>query len=62
MKNNISLEKRNEELKNFGVFVSNATAKWARVHNNNSIENINLTVVPGRLVAIIGPVGAGKVL
>lgn len=61
MENNISLDKSNEELKTFGVLVSNATAKWTRIHTNNSIENINLTVVPGQLVAIIGPVGAGKV-
>lgn len=44
-----------------GIIVSNVTAKWADVQTENTLENINLTVKPGRLVAIIGPVGAGKV-
>jgi len=44
-----------------GIVVSNATAKWTDAQTENSLENINLTVKPGRLVAVIGPVGAGKV-
>lgn len=47
---------------NFGIVISNATAKWTDDQNENSLENINLTVGAGRLVAITGPVGAGKVL
>ncbi|XP_050432547.1 probable multidrug resistance-associated protein lethal(2)03659 isoform X2 [Adelges cooleyi] len=43
-----------------GIVVSNVTAKWTDAQIENSLENINLTVIPGRLVAIIGPVGAGK--
>lgn len=39
----------------------NATAKWTDDQNNNTLENINLTVSPGRLLAVIGSVGAGKV-
>lgn len=42
--------------------ISNATAKWTDSQTENSLENINLTVIPGRLVAIIGPVGSGKVM
>lgn len=49
------------ELKNFGIVFSNASAKWTDAQTENCLENINLTVRPGRLVAIIGPVGAGKV-
>ncbi|VVC32363.1 Hypothetical protein CINCED_3A001687 [Cinara cedri] len=45
---------------NFGINVSNASAKWLPNQTENSINNINLTVVPSQLVAIIGPVGAGK--
>jgi len=41
--------------------MSNASAKWTDGQIDNTLENINLTVTPGRLVAIIGPVGAGKV-
>lgn len=44
-----------------GVHVSNASAKWVHGQPENSLNDINLTVSPGRLVAIIGPVGAGKV-
>lgn len=46
---------------NFGIDILNASAKWILNQPDNSLNNINLTVRPGRLVAIIGPVGAGKV-
>lgn len=49
------------QLNDSGIIVTNATAKWTDSQIENSLENINLTVRPGRLVAIIGPVGAGKV-
>lgn len=44
-----------------GIVISNATAKWTDAQTDNSLENINLNVRPGRLVAVIGPVGSGKV-
>lgn len=50
-----------DRLGNFGINVLNASAKWVLNQPDNSLNNINLTVSPGRLVAIIGPVGAGKV-
>jgi len=50
-----------EQLSNFGIVISNATAKWSDTQTDNTLENINLIVKPGRLAAIIGPVGAGKV-
>lgn len=59
MSNNIS--NQDEQLNNFCVVISNVTAKWTDSQTDNTLENINLTVRPGRLVAIIGPVGAGKV-
>lgn len=49
------------QTKPFGVVISNVTAKWTNSQTENTLENINLNVKPGRLVAIIGPVGAGKV-
>lgn len=60
---NINSINRNdtEQLSDFGVVISNATAKWSDTQTYNTLENINLTAKPGRLVAIIGPVGAGKV-
>lgn len=41
--------------------VSNATAKWTKNLVVYSLRDVNLTVKRNRLVAIIGPVGAGKV-
>jgi len=46
---------------NIGIVVNNATAKWTQAQTENSLENINLTVIRGRLVGVIGPVGSGKV-
>lgn len=48
-------------LKDFGIAIRNATAKWTSTQTENTLQNINLTVKPGRLVAIIGSVGSGKV-
>ncbi|XP_008186888.2 probable multidrug resistance-associated protein lethal(2)03659 [Acyrthosiphon pisum] len=59
--NNISNENDTAvQSSNFGIVISNASAKWTDAQIDNTLENINLTVTPGRLVAIIGPVGAGK--
>lgn len=65
-KNNGSVNKTNNyndaQPKNqFEIVISNATAKWSDDQTNNSLENVNLTMRPGRLVAIVGSVGAGKV-
>lgn len=49
------------QLNNIGIVVNNATAKWTEAQTENSLDNINLTVIPGRLVGVIGPVGSGKV-
>lgn len=43
------------------IVISNATAKWTQNGTENCLRHINLTVKSGQLVAIIGPVGAGKV-
>lgn len=59
--NNIKNNGEVLELMDFGIVVSNASAKWTDTQTDNSLKNINLIVRPGRLVAIIGPVGAGKV-
>lgn len=58
---NNSNENGTEQLRNFSIVISNATAKWSYTQTDNTLENIYLTVIPGRLAAIIGPVGAGKV-
>jgi len=60
--NNINSNQNDtDQLSNFGILISNATAKWSDTQTDNTLDNINLSVKPGRLAAIIGPVGAGKV-
>lgn len=44
-----------------GIKVTNATAKWSEDLAENTLTNINLVVQPSALVAVIGPVGSGKV-
>ncbi|KAE9539937.1 hypothetical protein AGLY_005189 [Aphis glycines] len=53
-------ENKNESVNSHGIVILNTSAKWTDVQNNNTLENINLTVNSGQLVAVIGPIGAGK--
>ncbi|CAD6992119.1 probable multidrug resistance-associated protein lethal(2)03659 [Ceratitis capitata] len=43
-----------------GIVLSNVKAKWDRKSADYTLDNVNLRVQPGTLVAIIGPVGSGK--
>lgn len=61
IKNNIDDVNNTAQLNGYSLIVSNATAKWMKNQTVNSIEDISLTVRSDGLVAIIGPVGAGKV-
>ncbi|XP_026807743.1 multidrug resistance-associated protein 4-like [Rhopalosiphum maidis] len=54
------IENNKESVNSHGIVILNTFAKWADVQTNNTLENINLTLNSGSLVAIIGPVGAGK--
>lgn len=38
----------------------NLTARWDDTHPENTLDNVNIRVQPGTLVAVIGRVGAGK--
>ncbi|VVC32358.1 Hypothetical protein CINCED_3A013682 [Cinara cedri] len=58
--NNASNQNDTDQSNDLGIVVSEVTAKWTDAQTENSLENINLVVRPGRLVSIIGPVGAGK--
>ncbi|XP_025204473.1 probable multidrug resistance-associated protein lethal(2)03659 isoform X2 [Melanaphis sacchari] len=57
---NIDVKKNTKSLNGVSIVISNATAKWTDNQTSNTLENINLNIIPGSLVAIIGPVGAGK--
>jgi len=57
----INTKKKNGCVNSVGIVISNASAKWTDIQTCNTLENINLNIIPGQLVAIIGPVGAGKV-
>lgn len=57
---NIDIKKSTGCVNSFGIVFSNASAKWTDIQTCNTLEKINLNIIPGRLVAIIGPVGAGK--
>lgn len=50
----------NAMLSEAGVIIKNLKAKWNSSNTEYTLDNVNLRVQPGTLVAIIGPVGAGK--
>ncbi|XP_050059327.1 ATP-binding cassette sub-family C member 4-like isoform X1 [Aphis gossypii] len=53
--------RKNIELSNIhSIVFSKATAKWTDDQTCNTLENINISVSSSQLIAIIGPVGAGK--
>jgi len=58
---NIVVKINSRYLNSFSIGISNATAKWIDDQTCNTLDNINLNILPGSLVAIIGPVGSGKV-
>ncbi|XP_049854061.1 ATP-binding cassette subfamily C member 4-like [Schistocerca gregaria] len=43
-----------------GIDLMEASAKWSINNTENTLNNVNLTVTPKQLVAVIGPVGSGK--
>lgn len=43
-----------------GVIVNNIKARWDTKNPEYTLQDVNLRVQPGTLVAIIGPVGSGK--
>nr|XP_022908005.1 probable multidrug resistance-associated protein lethal(2)03659 [Onthophagus taurus] len=45
---------------NKGISIKNVYAKWSGSSIEDTLSNVNLVVKPGKLVAIIGPVGSGK--
>lgn len=58
---NSNTKRMPDDFNSVSLTISNATAKWTKNLTVDSLQNINLTVKRNQLVAIIGPVGAGKV-
>ncbi|XP_076312445.1 ATP-binding cassette sub-family C member 4-like isoform X2 [Tachypleus tridentatus] len=48
------------KLENCGVWMDNVTSSWCKEIEEFNLKNISVTVKPGELLAVIGPVGAGK--
>ena len=43
------------------VTLDKVTGKWNKDENEDTLSNINMNMKSGQLIAIIGPVGSGKV-
>lgn len=50
-----------EESITLGIRITNATAQWTPVSHEKTLNKVTVDIKPGMLVAVIGPVGAGKV-
>ncbi|PNF14801.1 putative multidrug resistance-associated protein lethal(2)03659 [Cryptotermes secundus] len=49
-----------EERITLGIRITNATAQWTPVSHEKTLNKVTVDIKPGMLVAVIGPVGAGK--
>lgn len=43
------------------LVMSGVTAKWSNTTEDNTLTDVSFSVKAGELLAIVGPVGAGKV-
>ncbi|XP_049854957.1 ATP-binding cassette sub-family C member 4-like [Schistocerca gregaria] len=55
-----SLMPSGEKTEKVGIMLQNASARWGPSNISETLSNINLLVTPGKLCAIVGPVGSGK--
>lgn len=43
-----------------GVKIKNVTAKWTEASIENTLTDVSVELRPGKILAVIGPVGSGK--
>lgn len=55
-----SLLDSNSQLSTPAILGTNITARWDESHPESTLDQVNIRVQPGTLVAVIGPVGSGK--
>ncbi|CAB0016955.1 unnamed protein product [Nesidiocoris tenuis] len=51
---------KNNTAEKTGVVATKASARWSLDSNENTLNDISLTVAPKELAVIVGPVGSGK--
>lgn len=59
---NNGAQNSNGYLEKVGVDILNASATWDESQNSNTLNGVSLKIRPGQSIAIVGPVGAGKVM
>lgn len=59
--NNVERENVSSTNEKYAIEIKNATAKWSENSSEDSLNSVSIKVGTRSLVAIIGPVGAGKV-
>jgi ATP-binding cassette subfamily C (CFTR/MRP) protein 4 len=59
--NNKANNINHEQDQKLGVTITNGSAKWISDSTEDTLTHISLWVKPGKLCAVIGPVGSGKV-
>jgi len=50
-----------KDSKTLGIRITNVTAQWMPQSQEKTLSKVTVDIKPGMLVAVIGPVGSGKV-
>lgn len=56
----IAHDERDRGEQQYIISLKNATTKWLNHEKEDTLQNININVRPGELIAIVGQVGSGK--
>ena len=50
-----------KDSKALGIRITNVTAQWMPQSHEKTLSKVTVDIKPGMLMAVIGPVGSGKV-